>query len=325
MSRPRIGLVGGRRRRQGLGPFVARDMTAAGAHVAGFVTTTATTRDATAAALAAEFGIEARGYLDVETMLATESLDALAILSPSNTHAGYLAAARAAGLHVLCDKPLVWDCDDLAGEAARVVDAFENDGLLLWENCQWPYTLPAYERLFPGSLERPPQRFAMAMQPVSRGVQAFGDSLPHSLSLLQTLAPGAAPKLGNIRFESSGRDLGDQIVRFDYCTDQGTVAVETCLSPTDESPRAAAYAVDGRWAHRRITGADYELSFVGDDGHSVPLPDPLTQLVADFVDALRGPAATPPKRAIRERAVLLGQLVEAYDGSRNERSERANR
>jgi hypothetical protein len=128
------------------------------------------------------------------------------------------------------------------------------------------------------------------------------------------VAPGAAPKLEKIRFEGSGIELGDQLVRFDYGTDRGTVAAEIRLNPTGESPRAAAYALDGRWAHRRITGADYGLSFVGDDGRSVPLPDPLTQLLGDFVDALRGASTTPPNRAIRDRAVLLEQLVEAYGG-----------
>jgi hypothetical protein len=264
--------------------------------------------------LAAEFGIEACGYVDVETMLANEPLDALAILSPSDSHAAHLATARTAGLHVLCEKPLVWGCDDLNGETARVVDAFEEDGLLLWENCQWPYTLPAYERLFPGSLERPPQSFAMALQPTSDGVQAFGDSLPHPLSLLQALVPGTGSELKEIRLERPGPEIRDQIVRFDYATEGETVAVEIRLNPTDESPRAAAYAVDGRWAHRRITGADYRLSFVGDDGRSVTLPDPLTQLVGDFVGALRGGSVTQSGRAIRERAALLGQLVEAYGG-----------
>ena len=96
MSRPRVGLVGARRRRQGLGPFVARDLVRAGACVPCFVTTSAATRDAASGQLAAICGVETRGYSNVDEMLARERLDALAILSPAETHAAYLESAAAA-------------------------------------------------------------------------------------------------------------------------------------------------------------------------------------------------------------------------------------
>jgi len=114
-----VGLVGARRRRQGLGPFVARDLVRAGARVPCFAATSAATRDAASGQLAATCGIEARGYTNVDEMLARERLDALAILSPAETHAAYLESALAAGLHVLCEKPLVWGRPDLAADGAR--------------------------------------------------------------------------------------------------------------------------------------------------------------------------------------------------------------
>jgi predicted dehydrogenase len=307
-----VGLVGARRRRQGLGPFVARDLVRAGACVPCFVTTSAATRDAASGQLAAICGAEARGYPNVDEMLAGERLDALAILSPAETHASYLEAALAAGLHALCEKPLVWGRPDLAADAARLVDAFDRAGLLLWENCQWPYTLPAYEHLFPGALCRPPERFFMLMQPASAGVQAFGDSLPHALSLLQALVPGEAPTLVDARFAVA--DRGDQTVAFRYCTDRWSARVEICLKPTDTSPREVAFALDGRLARRRVDGQSYRLSFVGDDDRSVPLDDPMTLLIADFVGELRR-ARTPLRSAgIAERMALLGQLVDARGG-----------
>jgi predicted dehydrogenase len=247
-------------------------------------------------------------------MLARESLDALAILSPAETHTAYLHAALAAGLHVLCEKPLVWGRPDLAADAARLVDAFDRAGLLLWENCQWPYTLPAYERLFPGALERPPERFFMLMQPASGGVQAFGDSLPHILSLLQALVPGDAPTLVDARFAISDPARGDQDMGFRYCTDRWSARVDVRLEPTDASPRAAVYALDGRRARRRVAGESYRLSFASDDGREVPLDDPLRILIADFVGALRGARSPSRSREIAQRMSLLGQLVDAYDG-----------
>lgn len=306
-----MGLVGAERRRHGLGPFVFRDLIAAGARVPCFVTTNERSREAAESRLSAA-GSPARGYLTVDAMLASESLDAVAIQSPSATHADYLEAALRAGLPVLCDKPLVWGRPGLALHAAEIVGAFERAGLLLWEICQWPYTLTAYELLFPGALASAPERFEMWMQPVSAGVQAFGDSLPHPLSLLQRLVPGGSPRLGDVRIAPEpGRD-DERCVSFDYHSDAGCVAVAVHLEPRRSGRREAAYALDGRVGRRRISGARYRLSFVSDDGREVPLADPMTHLVTDFVAALRGAARAAPGREIVERMAMLDQLVDAH-------------
>lgn len=47
-----------------------------------------------------------RAYLSVESMLAAEKLDLVSIATPTDTHEATAAAAIAAGLHVLCEKPL---------------------------------------------------------------------------------------------------------------------------------------------------------------------------------------------------------------------------
>jgi predicted dehydrogenase len=313
-----VGLVGAGRRRQGLGPFVARDLVRAGARVPCFVTTSAATRDAVGGQLAASCGVEARGYTNPDEMLARERLDALAILSPAETHAHYLESALAAGLHVLCDKPLVWAHEDLAADAARLVGAFDRAGLRLWENCQWPYTLPAYEQLFPGALRRPPEHFFMLMQPASAGTQAFGDSLPHILSLLQALVPGDSPTLVDARFAIVEPERGDQTVSFRYRTDRWSTRVDVHLKPTDASPREAAFALDGRLARRRVEGESYRLSFVSDDDRSVPLDDPMTLLIADFVAALTRGRIPARSAGIAERMALLGQLVEAKQSGTNQ-------
>jgi predicted dehydrogenase len=312
VSAPRVGIVGARRVRQGLGPFVARDLVNLGAKVEAFVTTNADSREAALEELASSCGISARGYLTLDEMLVNERLDALVILSPSNSHRAYLDAALAADLPVLCEKPLVWGDEDIAGETRRIVTAFASKGLLLWENCQWPYTLPAYERLFPGSLDRPPSRFWMSMQPASAGLQALADSLPHPLSLLQTLIPGDDARLEDIRFTSEVQEAGITNLDFRYCTLDWSTQVRVRLVPSAVSPRAAAYALDGRRADRRVGGDDYRLFLVDEGGHEVALDDPLTQLVAGFVAALIGSGPREQRPGITKRMELLGQLVHSY-------------
>jgi predicted dehydrogenase len=67
-----------------------------------------------------------RGYADMATMLAEEAkrpdgIDAVAIMTPNDSHQAYTEMALAAGLDVICDKPLTNDLESALGlvETAR--------------------------------------------------------------------------------------------------------------------------------------------------------------------------------------------------------------
>ncbi len=316
MSGPRVGLIGPRRRRQGLGPFVARDLLAAGAELPCFLATSAETLELAQRELHEKAGLQAKGYLGLEEMLAAERLDALAILSPAETHEHYLAAAAAAGLHVLCEKPLVWAADSLAARGRARVEAFRSRGLLLAENCQWPYTLEAFRRLHPGTGAGPPKSFAMRLSPTSAGRQQLGDCLPHPLSVLQALAPSPGPSVENVaytRLDASEANLG---VRFDYCADGARVAVDLELQQGEGFPRAASLEIDGRRAERRIELPAYDMAFADGD-RTVELPDPLTARIRAFaadLEAVRSGAPAPDPAPIVHRLAMLDTLADAYPG-----------
>ena len=66
----------------------------------------------------------ARSYGDVAEMLAKEHeradrIDAVAIMTPNDTHYPYSAAALDAGLDVVCDKPVTYSFDEACDLAAR--------------------------------------------------------------------------------------------------------------------------------------------------------------------------------------------------------------
>jgi len=68
----------------------------------------------------------ARGYADVGSMIAAEALredgiDAVAIMSPNDTHYPYSAAALDAGLDVICDKPVSTNAAEARDLAARAL------------------------------------------------------------------------------------------------------------------------------------------------------------------------------------------------------------
>ena len=322
-ARPRIGIVGAGRRRQGLGPFVARDLAAAGAEIPGFVVTSAASRDAVICAWARDLGIQAGGHLDLSSLLRAERLDALAILAPAETHEPALEAALEAGLHVLCEKPLVWGRPELGAATRRLALGFDARGLLLWENCQWPYALPAFERLHPGALSGSPRRLAMRLQPASFGAQMLGDSVPHVLSLIQALLPGGAGRIEGLRFAGGGPASDRLDLGFRFCAKGRELEVEIELLRSDRHPRQAILEIDGHRGERLVAADGYQLSWAA-DGRTVPLPDPLTLLVADFVAALPPPgerATASRSREIAERMELLERIVTAF--ARHARGEAA--
>ena len=315
MTPPRVAVVGAGRRRQGLGPFVLRDLVRAGAEVPCLLTRTAESGRRAAQSFAAREGREIRAYDDFDAMLGSEQLDAVAILSPAESHRAYLEAAAAAGLHTLCEKPLVWGEDDLGGLAERVIAAFDERQRLLFENCQWPYTLPAFESLHPGALVAAPREFEMELQPSSRGRQMLGDCLPHVLSLLQTLVAGDAPALEDLAFSTRDPQAERLEICFRFRNGKRATRVRVSLCAAEALPRSAAYALDGRWARREVSLPDYRLSF-RDRDRSVDVPDPLGLLVAEFVGAVAcGAERRPPgrTRAIGQRMRLLAEIVDAYE------------
>ena len=296
--KPRIALIGARRVRQGLGPFVARHLVALGAEVPCFLGT----RPETIAE--SERALGARGYADLAELLAREKPDALAILSPSETHERYLEAALEARVHVLCEKPLLWDGPGLARRAAQLAERFAAAGLLLRESCQWPYTLPAYRALHSGV--GPLRSFAMRLSPAAREPrQMLGDALSHPLSLLQALCGGAVARADDITVAAHP---GEVDLRFAYRTPTYTVASELWLRSSDRPPREAAYAVNGHWAEREIRPSDYAFRF-RDGSREVEVPDPLRELLRDFLEALRTRGGPDP--AIPARMALLEQILEA--------------
>jgi predicted dehydrogenase len=307
---PRVAVIGASRRRQGLGPFVVRYLRDVGAQVPCFLSTNPATRDATEIELSERWGVSARGYLDFDEMRREEPLDAVAILSPSATHAEYLSRALEAGLHTLCEKPLLWGRDDLFGEASRLVAGFDSAGLVLRENCQWPYTLTAFATLHPGVLDEPFRSFEMRMHPVHVGIGRLGDSLPHALSLLQSLAPGEA-HLEELEFsERLGGSDGTLHITFTYRSESANPKVRIALVRSDAVPRRVDFAVNGREAERRVD-AEYRLRFAHGE-RSVPVDDPLSLLIADFVAEVAGRPRHSQRDEILVRIGLVEEITQSY-------------
>jgi len=114
---------------------------------------------------------QAAAYGDLATALAHDELEACLIASPTPLHPAMVDAALAAGLHVLCEKPLALD----PAEAVRLGRRAGEAGLVLqvgfWRRFASPWTAakltidrgeigtPRYVRLCQWDAEAPPATF----------------------------------------------------------------------------------------------------------------------------------------------------------------------
>jgi predicted dehydrogenase len=301
-----VGIVGARRRRQGIGEHVARWFVARGAEVRAVVGTSPETVALAREALASVAGIHCRGYTSVEALLDGERPDALAICSPVETHAAALEIAARRRVHVLCEKPLLAPAPgaELGAEARAIAARFAAAGRLLRTVTQWPYTLGAFRRLYPGQDLGAVRRFAMRLSPATRGAaRMIADSLPHPLSVLRALAGPGAVRLRAIEVPSED----EARVRFAWEHARGAIEAEVVLVRVPEQPRPAWIEIDGRRAEREVRLADYAMALVG-ERKRVPLEDPLGLLVGDFVEALRLGTPTDVEGIACEAAALAAIL-----------------
>ena len=188
---PAIAVVGAGRRRQGLGPFVARAPRRGGRRDPGLRRDQRGERGRGGARLG-ERSRHRRARLSRPRLPAALRAPRRARdpLAGRDARATPGSGARGRAARAVREALRMGACRSSAATARRLALAFDARGLLLWENCLWPYVLPAFERLHPGALARTPRRLAMRLQPASRGAQMLGDSVPHVLSLAQALLPG---------------------------------------------------------------------------------------------------------------------------------------
>ncbi|MFK7741994.1 MAG: Gfo/Idh/MocA family oxidoreductase [Planctomycetota bacterium] len=285
--RLRIGLVGAGRSRQGLGPFLAKWFEHHGAVVAGIAGRNEDRTRAVAVSLTEQLGHEVRSQ---ELHELAQSVDALVVACPVEGHLAGLDAALAAGVPCLCEKPLV--SPDRLRDALERIEQFRQRGLLLAENCQWPFTLDAVQQLHPELLDRSGRsprrrRLAMRLSPAWPGRTMVEDSLSHVLSLAQAIVPlSRTTQLEDLRAPNLILNHEEQCeIAFRLVDGGHEIDVTLCLECCPQQPRPAWFELDGVRFDRRI-GDSYAISFVSSQNRTANVEDPLSRLVYGFLQDL---------------------------------------
>lgn len=308
-------VIGARRRRQGTGEFLARAFALAGAEVGAIVGTSAETAGQAQAQLRERHGIRCAAYTSVLEALERETPDIVAICSPHEVHYEQLQAVRQAGAHCLCEKPLWWgEADDRRAATEQLVDGFIARGRFLALVTQWPYTLPAFYRIFPGLRGQPVADFRMTLSPIRSGLDMILDAAPHPLSMLRQLVGYGTVASPRARF--FGADQRHLELDFEYRHGAGTTSVHFTTSVCSEPPRPASYAINGARIEREIALPEYRIEFVG-DRRRVGTEDPLQLLVADFLKKVDTQCVVDRQALIDDVAgleILFNCAVDAFTG-----------
>jgi hypothetical protein len=235
------------------------------------------------------------------------AVDLLVVAAPVPAHLDGLDAALAAAVPCLCEKPLVAPAQSSAG--LERIDEFARRGLPLFENCQWPFVLPALIALHPQLRGAPVREVAMGLSPALPGRAMVEDSLSHVLSVLQALAPlppDASP--AGVAQRDGDPAARRNEVTFKVCGSHGPIGVSLHLQVCATQPRPAWLAVNGLRIDRRI-GAGYAISFATPDGRSMNVRDPLQELVYRV-----GQSLLPGHRERTETAADLALRLRLYAG-----------
>ena len=307
-----VAVIGARRVRQGTGPYLALQADRAGAKVAG-VLGTRPTSVRKAVEWLEERGLRTAAFVDHETMLEELRPDVVIVASPMGTHRAWIHAALDVQAHVYCEKPLI------AAPAAIALEALERSAaanLVLAENCQWPYVLPALTALHPKADLSTASRFRMLMAPPMRGLARWHEVLSHPLSLIQAAVPGPAD-LDDVVFEESSPDAVDSRLRFTYRTIDRELACEVVLEDMEVYPRPAEFAFDDALCRRVVDASDYSISFVDGTESCTPITllDPMESCLRAFLRRVmhaRTTHSAPLDEDLVRRQFLLEHLLEAY-------------
>ncbi len=307
MSGHRVLILGARRRKQGLGEFIARCFHEQGAEICGIVGTSSHSVKDTARHLKQQYDISTQGYTDLKSAIENANPTIVVIASPTGVHHQHLEIVAASGISCLCEKPLFWDDGQPVdpNEVERLVDPFCGDGQLLQLVTQWPETLDEYYSLYPEVKGQPVERFEMLMGPAASGINMVIDSLPHVLSMVHCLTG-----IGEVQNPRAVTKNPEQLrISFEYRHGAGCLEVVVELVQTPQSPRPAGYAINGHAVRRSIQLPEYQMKFTGESGKEALLEDPLKKRIRNFLGDFERGQPTDKKQMIASM-IDLKNIVE---------------
>lgn len=312
----KVAIVGPGRSKQGTGPFIARTFKQLGCEVEAVVSSSLASAKQAAQTLQSDFQIQCSAHESLQQLLNNHSIDVVVISSPVDSHLKNIDTAIQAGCHVFCEKPLWWsqsistkEIQSINNQAIQLANLCNSHKVLLQLNTQWPYTLPTYYELYPQlKKQKSIESFAMWLSPQSHGCTMIVDAAPHLFSMLYALV--GSGKINNIgsNYDNANPEQ-DLHITFDYLHAFGDTRVSISLISSDTFPKPAAYAINDLRVDRHVELPNYLISLRSDE-HQLPVEDPLTSSIKNFISTVHSKASSD-EVALIDGMTHLAQLYQA--------------
>ena len=247
-------------------------------------------------------------FSDVAAMLDSTRPDVLHICTPTATHAALLALAAARGVHVLAEKPMAAD----TVQTQALLDLAQAHRILLCPVHQYAFQTSVEtilrDRARAGVVALVDLAFFSAGavgQPPGTYPAIAADILPHPISILQRLFPGALPAPADWQVTTAGPDAGPDSGSYMLSTTMGGALVRISLSLT---ARPTCATLD----YRGSTGsfaADHFHDYVLFRGGIASRRSKMTRPFSDALGHLGLAATNLAARALRRELAYPGLLA----------------
>lgn len=242
-------------------------------------------------------GFSGRGYHDLDALLQTERPSITCISTPPPFHYEQVMKSLAAGAHVLCEKPLVYDVSllnsELIVQGQTLVREAAKRKRLLGTQMQYGVAVDKVLELA-GVAPSEVREFSMEMETKNlrhgRDYEKIWiDLSPHPLSVLQKMAPDMAMDEDSIvcevgQFETTARFNMHQTQK----PNRKPIAAGVTVRFNPDSPvPLRRFTING--CHVDYVGRKNEAgafrTYLTANGSTLELPDFVDLLVGNFVDA----------------------------------------
>ncbi|MCS7224330.1 MAG: Gfo/Idh/MocA family oxidoreductase [Armatimonadetes bacterium] len=304
-----MAIVGAR----GFGRFHAQWYARLGCQVIAFVSSSAKTLKQNSEALRQVVpNFQGRGYDSLEQMLEMEKPDAVSICSPPHLHLDQVFLCLRHGVHVMCEKPLVWLGAAEGGEALcqakRLVRTVEETKRIFAINTQYAAAWTYLADLFPsiGKSDQISLTIQARLKPQpSSPLDLWVDLGPHPLSLLFRIFPQLVNPPDRLEAEAVGQSLS---LRFPVVPDGGPLVTLTVGRVPEPLERSLSW--DGKKvffeAHRDETG--YFQTRLKWNGQEKIVEDLMQTSIRRFVSAVLGSGKVlcDHREALQQMTWLVG-------------------